>query len=167
MNAVVRSQIMAVEQVRAVFRMVTKAPVTEEQTLYQTAPGTSHMRFLAGHMALALDAITVPALGGAPGLPAKYAELFSFGLKPGPTGGYPAWSQLLQDVESTMDRLAAVLGQKTDAELDAPTPASSPLAKMVPRLVGLVPFACFHTSYHMGQMALLRRAQGLPSAVAR
>ncbi|HEX7240446.1 MAG TPA: DinB family protein [Longimicrobiaceae bacterium] len=65
-----------------------------------------------------------------------------------------AWDAASRVVE---ERLAAL----TASELDAPAPERFPAGG--PTLLGALAFLAQHDSYHVGQLALLRKAAGLPA----
>jgi hypothetical protein len=166
MNPIAQAQAASLEQVRLFARLVTGVECTDTQRVYQVTPGSSHMTYLLGHVALAIDAIAVPALGGSPRLPKEFAALFMTGIKPEPDASkYPRWDALKGELEKSLDHLASVVGALTDRDLADPLPVDSPLAKFLPARVGVVPFVSLHTTYHLGQISTLRRAQGLASGI--
>jgi hypothetical protein len=53
----------------------------------------------------------------------------------------------------------------SDSDLDTALPESPPVKELFSTLGALLGAAVFHAGYHTGQIALLRRAQGLPSGM--
>ena len=51
------------------------------------------------------------------------------------------------------------LAQLTDAELDTPSPRKLPIADA--SVLGAIGFLACHEAYHIGQLALVRKALGL------
>ncbi|MBM4186776.1 MAG: DinB family protein [Gemmatimonadetes bacterium] len=139
---------------------------SEAQRRFQVAPGTATMHWLVGHTAFTIDRVAFSALEIAPGLPDSYQGLFGWGTKPdGTNAGFPSWDQNVADLNTAIDRFAGEIGKRTDADFALPLPAAHPFAKMFPNRGAVVPFTAMHTTYHLGQLSLLRRAQGLPSGI--
>lgn len=167
MNPVVDSQLVALDQLKWFAGIVLKGDLDERARFYQVHPGTSHIHWLVGHVSFTLDRIALTGLQGRAGLPDAYGPVFGFGVKPMPDPtAYPGWDQIVADLDGTMDRLRAHAAALTDADLDRPLPSESPFAKRFPSQRAMIPFACLHSAYHLGQVSTLRRAQGLPSGMA-
>jgi uncharacterized damage-inducible protein DinB len=71
----------------------------------------------------------------------------------------------LSDVRGTWDRASAAIARRlavaSPAELDGPAPHGFPVGG--PTLLGALGFLAQHDSYHVGQLALLRKLAGLPA----
>ena len=65
-----------------------------------------------------------------------------------------AWTAVADAVDHRLQQIAA-------AELDAPTASRFPVEP--PTLLGALTFLVQHDSYHVGQLALLRKHAGLPA----
>jgi len=70
-----------------------------------------------------------------------------------------------EKVANIVGAVVARLGSMSDGDLDTALPVSSPVKELFPTLGALLGAAVFHAGYHTGQIALLRRAQGLPSGM--
>lgn len=140
--------------------------VSPEQLVF-TVPGfRSHMLWSAGHIAWSIDVALGAAIGCKPGLAPVYSEKFSFGSNPSSKlADFPAIDVLCADLAECTDRVATFLGASDDALLGQPLPGWHPLAKVFPNLGALVGMTSFHTGYHLGQIGLLRRVQGLSAAL--
>jgi uncharacterized damage-inducible protein DinB len=71
----------------------------------------------------------------------------------------------LADIRREWTRSAELLDERfaalTEAELSAPAPHQFPVSD--PSLLGMIAFMVQHDSYHVGQLALLRKYYGLPA----
>lgn len=164
MSALVAAQVAQIEQIRWFVSIALRGDLPEAARFYQLAPGTAHIHWLVGHVAYAIDRIAMPALGHGPVLPERPA--FSYGAKPEPEPAqYPAWDVLVRELDEAITRLSSVVAAMDERRLAEPLPADHPFAKRLTAKSMVVPFAGAHTNYHMGQIGLLRRAQGLPSGM--
>ena len=73
----------------------------------------------------------------------------------------PALAEILAAWDAASRTIEARLAALTPAELDAPAPQRFPAGG--PTLLGALAFLAQHDSYHVGQLALLRKAAGLPA----
>jgi uncharacterized damage-inducible protein DinB len=64
------------------------------------------------------------------------------------------WDQLVTDLHKSQESLMAQLQTLQTSDLEKPTPFG-PLSKAIP-------FFATHEAYHVGQLAMLRRALGMP-----
>ena len=76
-------------------------------------------------------------------------------------GALPALEVIRLAWDEASGVIAARLDELTDAELSAPSPARFPTGG--PTLLGALAFLAQHDSYHVGQLALLRKFAGLPA----
>lgn len=140
--------------------------MTDAHRRFQVTPGTATMHWLVGHVGFAIDRVTFSALEVPPGLPDAYQAIFGWGSKPdGTNAGYPGWDQCVGELYATLDRFKAEVAVRSDDDFAKPLPASHPFAKMFPNRAAVIPFTGMHSTYHLGQLSLLRRAQGLPSGI--
>lgn len=134
--------------------------------IFSIAPSRTHILWLTGHIACALDWMSAGAMGAPVEVPQRFAPLFSIGSQPVPDAShYPPLGELMlllnRAIEATIARTLAL----RDEELERPLPEEMPVAKFFPTVGDLLAGAAAHTTYHAGQIALLRRAQGLPSGL--
>jgi uncharacterized damage-inducible protein DinB len=73
----------------------------------------------------------------------------------------PPLAEILAAWAEASDALSERLAAVTDAELDAPSPSRFPVDDRT--VLGAVAFLVQHDSYHVGQLALLRKHAGLPA----
>ena len=76
-------------------------------------------------------------------------------------GELPALAVIRAAGDAAREAIDARLAVLTAAELDAPAPQRFPAGG--PTLLGALAFLAQHDSYHVGQLALLRKAAGLPA----
>lgn len=130
--------------------------------VYQVAPESSHLLWLAGHVAVSLDRLINLSAFDAPVLEADLTGLFGRGSVPMPDATvYPS----LGEVRGLLDRSLVVAVERLRAADDSLLERrnTSPLGERYPLVGDTLRMAPVHESYHAGQMALLRRAQGLPA----
>jgi hypothetical protein len=132
----------------------------EKALLSRPAEVTNPIVWIAGHLAYSRAGLA-RILGAQRELP--WPELFARGAKGAAPEAYPdiaeiraAWNHA---TTSLMERLEA-LGE---ADLAAPSPRSFPIPDKTIR--GAITFGAFHESYHVGQMAYLRKWLGFPGLV--
>lgn len=141
-------------------------PYTNEQLTFTQGSSRSHILWLLGHLVWAYDAAVGSSIGLKPMLPPRYSELFAFSTKPSTNvADYPPLEELLARANECFERACARIATLTEAELAAPLSPHHPLAKAFPSLDHFLSMGPFHTGYHLGQIGLLRAAQGMPSLV--
>ncbi len=132
--------------------------LTEEQASQRPSSATNHAAFIAAHMADARFYL-LEILGAK--RPNPLAEALAGArsiddLKRLPTldESREAWTDAARALR---DRLEAI----TAAELDASVSTRFPMPN--PTVLGVLAFLVQHESYHLGQLALLRKHAGLPA----
>ncbi len=75
----------------------------------------------------------------------------------------PDADEILAAWEALREPLRARLAQLTEAELDAVSPRKVPMEDG--SVLGTLTFLAYHEGYHVGQMALVRKALGLGGLV--
>lgn len=157
------AHIAAFQMMRQMAHGALRGDLKPEQTVYCTAPSRSHILWLAGHVATTLDGIALDFTGKRT-LPEDYCSRFGMGSSPSANAGdYPSLAELTSAIDKVTDAIIDGLKQIPDSKLDEQLPESSPLSKVFPTKDALLHALIFHTGYHMGQVSLLRRAQGLPT----
>jgi hypothetical protein len=160
------TQVGTVDQIKFFADRALKGELSDDARFYQVEPGTAHIQWLVGHMALAIDRIAMPALEAAPVLPDSYQPLFGFGTKPvADRVAYPSWPELTAALYDAIARLRDQVARMGPTDFSRPLPETHPFAKMIPNRGGVASFAAMHTGYHLGQVSILRRAQSLPSGM--
>ena len=134
--------------------------------MFQLAPSRSHILWNVGHLAYAFDRVVVPAIGLESQLDDSYVEKFGIGSQPvADVAAYPMLVELTEKIANIVGAVVARLGSMSDGDLETALSDSSPVKDLFPTLGALLGAAVFHAGYHTGQIALLRRAQGLPSGL--
>ena len=123
-------------------------------------PNTNGMLWIFGHMA-AVRARMLVALGEEfdPGL----GDAFGRGAALQDASAYPSREQINEASREVNRRLFAKLATLTDADLSKP--AQGPRPNTVQTVGEQIAFFALHDSYHVGQLAYVRKALGLPGVV--
>ena len=87
-----------------------------------------------------------------------YEGIFNRGTKPPPDDQLPKPEEVKAAWDSISEKLMAKLELVTDEELMTTSPMEFPTQDET--ILGAVAFMALHESYHMGQMAYVRRMQG-------
>lgn len=138
---------------------------TPDQLVFRLPPSRSHIAWLMGHISFMLDATCVRA-GGQAALDSDIVRQFGMGTLPeSEANGYPPAEELFRMFDAAMTGLQATVAGLADTDLDRPLESSLAVAAIFPTIDALLHGVVFHTAYHAGQIAILRRAQGMPSAI--
>lgn len=132
--------------------------MSDDQASQRTVPGTNSVAFIVAHLIDARHTI-LEVLGGSAENPlATYLEsargMDDVAYLPPLDALIAAWRRI--DLE-----IAERFSQITDESLDTPAPHRYPGGDG--SILGALAFLVQHDSYHIGQLALLRRAHGLPA----
>ena len=147
-------------------KIVLSDDLQSQHLMFQLAPSRSHIIWNVGHLAYAFDQIVSPVLGLDSQLDEAYVGMFGIGSQPvTDIAAYPSLQELTGLFETVVGSVLARLDSLSDADLANVLPESSPVKELFPTLGALLGAAVFHAGYHTGQIALLRRAQGLPSGM--
>jgi uncharacterized damage-inducible protein DinB len=87
-----------------------------------------------------------------------WARTFWRGSARPPADGYPPVSEVLATLNATSEALATALAAVTDEQWSAPSTQKFPVPDRTLR--GDLAFFVFHETYHVGQMAYVRRWLG-------
>ena len=134
--------------------------VTDEQAAMRPSASTNSATFVAAHVAEARFYI-LKILGAEQSSPlATYLEgvrgIDDWKKSPSLAEIQRAWTTASHALRDRLDRMTA-------AELDAPIACPFPLPISNPTPLSLLTFFVQHDSYHIGQLALLRKHAGLPA----
>lgn len=156
------SQVGAVRALHTLAHRLLRGNLTEEQLVFTLPNSSSHILWLTGHMAVTNDLALGPALGLQATLPREAAAMLTAGTRPVcDTATYEDFSNYRKVLLDSFERLAGHLDTVDEAKLAEPLPEGSALAQLFPYSGSLLSMWQFHTGYHLGQITLLRRAQGL------
>jgi uncharacterized damage-inducible protein DinB len=153
----------AIAPLAMIFRLNTELVLNcledlgEEQAAERGTPPLNNMAFLVAHLTETRHFLA--GLLGAP-LTSPFSEAFSKARaleEAGPAPPLPA-------LRAAWERVSAHLAVHLE-RLDTPQLAQTaqPLPGSDGTLLGALAFLAQHDSYHLGQVALLRRARGLPA----
>ncbi len=136
------------------------AGVTREQGLTRVGMDANPLLWIAAHLAT-----TRNGLAQMVGLERTrpWGSRFTRGSEVGDPASIPDCDEILGAWNGVTAELERRLPQLTDAELDAPAPRDFPIDDKT--LLGGVGFLAYHEAYHIGQMAIVRKALGLPGLV--
>ena len=132
--------------------------VTEDQASRRVVPQVNSMAFLAAHLIDARHEL-LAVVGGSAENPVRPHLATARSIDD--VVGLPPLAELLnawQQVASAIEERLAHVG---DAALDAPSGRRFPGGD--PSTLGALGFLVQHDSYHIGQLAMLRRVHGLPA----
>lgn len=154
----------AAESIRAVFRLNTDLVVNcfagvDDATAWKQVSGdTNHMAFVLAHLITARHLIADAF--GAP-LASPLEGVMDRATKVADVVELPPVDELLSYWLAVAAHLNDTLGQLSDETLREPTPMRFPIEGDT--RLSVLAFFAQHDSYHVGQLALLRRQLGLPA----
>ena len=134
------------------------ADVTDAQAGARPLPALNGMAFLLAHLIDARHSL-LELLGGAADNP--LAPYLAGARSLDEVRALPPLAELLDAWAAIDAALAERLPAVTSSALDAP--ASPGVPGDDPSVLGALAFLVQHDSYHLGQLAMLRRAHGLPA----
>ncbi len=133
-----------------------------DEQMVRKFPGIpNHPAWTVGHLVYSAQAIG-GEFGLAPWLPPSWIALFRTGSTPWPAAdAYPSRSALLSALADAQARITNSLGSLGPEALTAPLPDTRYRSHFPTVGHAAVHILCGHTSYHLGQLSLWRRAAGL------
>jgi hypothetical protein len=136
--------------------------LTQEQACFTLPCSTSNIAWILGHLAQTGDGFVGPLLGRSPELPPEYPTLFGIGSNPtAPDYKMPPLRVLKLRFRQVHEDLARRIEVMSDEELNAPVPDDHPARRMIAKTSDALAMLIYHMGYHAGQIAFLRRSQGL------
>lgn len=160
----IQAHIEAFTLLRQYFKVSLSGELDAAARVFQAGESFSHIHWLVGHMAWVMDGVAGGVFGRKIAMAVETGEQFGMGARPDPEAeGYPPLEDLMREFDAALAQTVDVLETMNDEDLDRPLPEDSPAKDRFPTLGALLHGMFFHTAYHLGQVALLRRAQGLPS----
>jgi hypothetical protein len=142
--------------------------LTPAQLVYlpQTTGTGSHILWNAGHIIWSISEDVGVTIGLPSNLPSRYTDLFAPETQPlANPADYPSITELAEMTEETAERVATFLISLEDEILTTPIPEENPLSAIYPNWLELISSTGFHIGYHIGQIGLLRKLQGLTPAL--
>jgi len=132
--------------------------VTDDQASQRVVPQLNSMAFLAAHLIDTRHEL-LSILGGSGDNPVRPHLANAKSIDD--VVGLPALPILLGAWQQVASAIEERLGSVDDAALDAPSGRRFPGGD--PSTLGALAFLVQHDSYHIGQLAMLRRVHGLPA----
>ncbi len=141
------------------------ASLPAEKMVYQVHPTGNHALWTLGHLACtyAWFSTTIDAKG-AGAIPESWGALFGMGSKPvGDAKAYPS----VAEVRAAYDAAFAAYVKQVEglSESDAWTACASDTGGFAKSKIDAAYKCAWHDGWHLGQIADLRRALGLPSVM--
>jgi uncharacterized damage-inducible protein DinB len=127
---------------------------------WKHAGDTNPIHWIAGHMTIYRYTL-LAALGAGSELP--WAGPFKRTTQPDPSAAVPPLAEIAAAMKEALPKLAAKYAELTEAELAAEAPFKLPTPD--PTLRGMIAFFAYHESYHLGQIAYVRKWIGGPGIV--
>jgi uncharacterized protein YndB with AHSA1/START domain/uncharacterized damage-inducible protein DinB len=134
--------------------------VSADDLWKRPTPQTNGMLWIFGHMA-AVRARMLAALGEE--FDSGLGDAFGRGAALQDSSAYPSREKINEASREVSRRLFAKLAALTDADLSQP--AQGPRPNSVQTVGEQIAFFALHDSYHVGQLAYVRKALGLPGVV--
>jgi uncharacterized damage-inducible protein DinB len=116
--------------------------------------------WIAGHMAVYRHSLAA-TLGV--GSPLPWADVFKRTSQPDPSAKGPALSEIREALAAAAGPLTKRFAELTDADLSPAAPMKLPTQD--PSVRGMISFFAYHESYHVGQIAYIKKWLGSPGIV--
>ena len=134
--------------------------VAEGDLWKRPTPQSNPMLWIFGHM-VNTRAGLLRLVGGDADL--GWGDAFNRGAELADASGYPRRERIVEVCRAVNAKLYAALAALTDADLAKP--ATRPFTPAVKTLGDQIAFLTMHDTYHVGQLAYVRKALGLPGVV--
>ena len=132
----------------------------QKALLARPAEVSNPIVWIAGHLAYSRTGLA--GIVGAR-LDMPWPKLFARGAKAAAPEAYPDIAEIRAAWTHASTALMQRLEELNEADLAAPSPRSFPIPDKTIR--GAITFNAFHESYHVGQMAYVRKWLGFPGLV--
>ncbi len=132
--------------------LLALSDVTEEHIIKRPTNTTNSMLFIAGHLATTRFKIC-----GMAGLSVEcpWGEIFARGAVLKDASEYPSIAEIKENWTSVTDKMIGRFSEITEQELKAKAPFDFPVEDNT--ILGGIAFLALHDSYHIGQLAYIRR----------
>jgi hypothetical protein len=141
------------------FRKIVEG-IAPDRWLVRPGNDSNHLLWVTGHTVWSRR-LTLQALGSEWSRP--WDKLFARGAKLAEQENYPKPEEVLSAWDDVSGKLAAVLDGVSPEDLSVPAPQAIP--SFDGKLSGALTFFSIHESYHLGQMAYLRKWLGFGQSV--
>lgn len=132
--------------------------LSEEEVWRRPSDHSNPILWIAGHMTWSRNGL-LTLLGGV-AEPLSWGPMFERYEHLRDLGAYPPQADIVGAIKRVNEKLKARMEAITDVELSAPSPRSFPNRDNTVR--GAIAFLVYHDTYHLGQIAYLRRWLGYP-----
>lgn len=130
--------------------------ITDEESMVRAGDGTSHIRWLAGHLTTVAHQL-LKSLGGTYDLPESFGAAFKTGQgSSDDSSAYPSMQEIRTHLFEVRDALKAHVSTVSDDILSIRNEEGSPF----PTKYHFALFLSEHDFYHVGQMVMIRRTLG-------
>jgi hypothetical protein len=136
------------------------AGLSREQLVKSIAPGANPALWIAGH--LVGGRYSIASMLGGP-LSSPLAPVFARGAQVPKEADLPGVEQVLAAWREISPLVLDRLDGASPEQRIAPSPKRLPLEDS--SVLGAITFLTYHEGYHFGQLALVRKALGLPGLV--
>lgn len=133
--------------------------------LFQPNPGSQHALWLCGHMACAQELLLFQRCCNEPRMSAEFMAHFPIGgpIKSGSAHDWPTIEAVRQQMDAMQEASLARIEQLADAELDEPAfGKDGAVHPHYDTKRGAICHLARHEAFHAGQIAMIRRMQGMP-----
>jgi hypothetical protein len=121
---------------------------------------SNHLLWVVGHLSTARGSV-VRLLGGE--WSDQWTSLFTRGAKPAPQTDYPSAQQILDRWNDVSAKLSSLIAHPPGELMSKPAPDGPP--SFDGKVSGTVAFLAFHETYHVGQVAYLKKWLGYGQTV--
>jgi hypothetical protein len=142
-----------------VLDMISKTPV--EHALTSPGPGHNHLTWQVGHLAETYAYFRALLDGQSITLPETYKTLFGWGSVLNPDSSvYPPFAEVKANFDRAYNTMLDVM--KALPASDLALPPTRDTGGMATQRLDVISRVAWHDGWHVGQIAALRRALGLP-----
>lgn len=140
------------------------ADIPADKMAAQTIPGMNHPAWLLGHL-LAFEQLVITRVIGKTvkhPLGENWRDIYGIGSTPkADLKLYKPKEFYMEGLQESVGIIAEYIRQLPEADLQKPLPDAD-LAKRIPNIARLLIILPTHRAYHAGQLAIWRKAAGLP-----
>ncbi len=165
-NPMIQASIESLKHTGEIVIKVIGQDLAAQHLFHPAGASQTHILWQAGHIVWAREHGLNAILAGAPEMDEQYQTLFGIRSQPHQDAmKYPMFAEILEEMRKGQERTTTLLETLVDEDLKRGLPASSPLRALYASYDAMIRGTVFHEGYHAGQIALLRRAQGLSSGL--
>ncbi|MEM1450250.1 MAG: DinB family protein [Planctomycetota bacterium] len=133
----------------------------DEAWAYTPDEGGNTAHWILGHIVFARRGTL--RMAGAEVAPESWEDAFTRGATPDGTAGFPPIADLVAAFHAAGAALADQIASMDEETANGPAPREFPDGSDT--LAAALDFMQFHETYHLGQLGLIRRANGLPGFI--